>query len=402
MKILIINAWSSSLKYQLLEGENQKIIAKGIAERIGTEKSMITHYKEEKKFEFDKESKDHTEALKNILEILTNKEYGVLNDLQEIKAIGHRIVHGWEYFKESVIVKEKEKEEIRKLIPFAPLHNPSSLKVIEACEEILPETPNIAAFDTAFHQTIAPKDYLYPVPYERYQKYGVRKYGAHGISHQFIAQEISAHLWDEKLNIISCHLWNGASICAIKEGKCIDISMGFSPLTWLMMGTRSGDMDPSALLHVMHETNLTADEVINILNKESGFKGICKKFDSRDVVQGAMNDDEECSLAQEMFVERATNYITIYNNKLWWADVLVFTAGIGENSRFTRKWICENLKTLWVEIDDEKNHVRWGFRCISTKTSKIPIYVVPTNEEGMIAKDVYRLIKSEKNFFTKP
>ena len=399
MKILVINAWSSSLKYQLFDRENEKVLAKGIAERIGTPKSSITHTKGLEKREFEKDNKDHTQALQNILEILTDPEVGVLQDLKEIDAIGHRIVHGGEYFKGSTLVGEKEKEEIRKLIPFAPLHNPSALGGIEACEKILPWTPNIAAFDTAFHQTMAPKDYLYPVPYEWYQKYGVRKYGAHGISHKFIAQEISSHLGDETLNVISCHLGNGASICAIKEGKCIDISMGFSPLTWVMMGTRSGDIDPSALVHVMHETHLSADEIMEILNKESGFKGICGKFDSRDVVQGAMNDDDICTLAQEMFVDRVANYIAMYHNKLWGADVLVFTAWIGENSRFTRKWVGERLGTLGIEIDEEKNHVRGGFRCISTKTSKIPVYVVPTNEEWMIAKDVYEIMQKETTCF---
>ncbi len=397
MKILVLNAWSSSLKYQLFEWENKTVIAKGIVERIWERKSGIIHTKNEEKHEFEKEIRDHKEALQNVLDLLVSEKWGVLKDLHEIDAIGHRIVHGGEYFKGSVIVHEKEKEEIRKLIPFAPLHNPSALGWIEACEQILPWVPNIASFDTAFHQTMEAKDFLYPVPYEWYTQYGVRKYGAHGISHKFIAQEISSHLWDEELNLISCHLGNGASICAIKNWKCVDISMGFSPLTGVMMGTRSWDMDPSALQHVMHETELSYDEILTILNKESWLKGICKKSDSRDVVQGAMNDDEICTLAQEMFVDRIANYIAMYHNKLGWTDVLCFTAGIGENSRFTRKGVCERLQTLGIELDEEKNHIRWWFRRISTKNSKIPVFVVPTNEEYMIAQDVYELIEQPRD-----
>ena len=391
MKILTINAGSSSMKFSVMEIPEGKELINGYFQRIGLEGSFYDVKLNGEKLHRDIELTNHLVALECIKKELV--ELGVVSSLDEIDAVGHRVVHGGEAFNKSTIISAEMIETCKKYTKLAPLHNPANIACIEAAQEAFAGKPMVAVFDTAFHQSMEPVNYLYPIPYEWYEKYGVRKYGFHGTSHKYINREITAHFKNDNLKVISCHIGSGASICAINAGKVVDTSMGFSPMTGIMMGTRPGDMDPSILTYVSDEADMSIDEVMTMLNKHSGFEGICGKSDSRDVEDGIAAGDEKAILAQEMFVSRIANYIANYNNQLNGADVIVLTAGIGENSKDTRRDILAKIESLGVKLDADANNFRGEFRCISTEDSKIPVYVVPTNEELMIAIDTYELIK---------
>ena len=313
--------------------------------------------------------------------------------MDEIKGIGHRIVNGGPKYKDSILIDDDFIKEFENLIEYAPLHNPAHLVGIKAFKETLPNVKNVCVFDTAFHQTMDEVNYLYPVPYEWYTKYGIRKYGAHGTSHRFVYKTICEKLQRDDLKVISCHIGSGASLCAIDGGKVLDTSMGFTPLAGIMMGTRCGDVDASIIPYIMKKENLNIDEVINIFNKKSGLLGISGvSSDSRDIENGIKEGNERCILAQDMYVQKIANYIAMYNNLLNNADVIVFTAGVGENSVQTRQMIVDKIHSLGVSLDKELNNCRGVLRKISNEDSRIPVYIVPTNEELMIAKDTYELI----------
>ena len=391
MKILTINAGSSSLKFNVIELPEEKELINGYFQRIGIEGSFYYVKVNGEKTTHEVELKDHIDAVNYLKEELINNN--IVSSLDEIAGVGHRLVHGGDRFNKSILVNEEVLKEIEKFNDLAPLHNPANISCIRAFMKSMPNTPMVAVFDTAFHQTMEPEDYIYPVPYEWYSDYGVRKYGFHGTSHRFIAKEVEDNI-GPNLKVISCHLGSGASICAIKEGKSIDTSMGFSPLAGLMMGTRSGDIDESLIPYVVNKTGKTYDEVFEDLNKRSGFLGVSGvSSDSRDIEEGIKEGNERCILASKIFNQRVADYIASYNNKLGGADVIVFTAGLGENSIDTRTDIVKRIASLGVEIDLEKNDVRGKFTKISTDDSKIAVYVIPTNEELMIAKDTYDLVK---------
>ena len=391
MKILTINAGSSSMKFSVMDIPEGKELINGYFQRIGLEGSFYDVKINGEKLHRDEVLTNHLEALECIKKELI--ELNVVENLDEIDAVGHRLVHGGEKFKDSTIITDEVIEECKKFTKLAPLHNPAMLACIEAAKQAFPNKPMVAVFDTSLHQSMDKANYLYPVPYEGYTKYGVRKYGFHGTSHKFINREISKYLNRDDLKVISCHIGSGASICAIDSGKVVDTSMGFSPMTGIMMGTRPGDVDPSIVPYVAEEEGISIEEVMTTLNKHSGSEGICGKSDSRDIEDGIKAGDELCILANEMYVRRVANYIAMYNNELNGADVIVLTAGIGENSKDTRKEIIKHIESLGVKIDEEKNNFRGEFRCISTDDSKIPVYVIPTNEELMIALDTYNLVK---------
>ena len=391
MKILTINAGSSSMKFSVMEIPEGKELVNGYFQRIGLEGSFYDVKINGEKLHRDVVLTNHLDALECIKkEVL---ELGVVSNLDEIDAVGHRLVHGGEEFKNSVVITDEVIEACKKFTKLAPLHNPAMLTCIEAAKEAFAGKPMVAVFDTSFHQSMDKANYLYPVPYEWYTKYGVRKYGFHGTNHKFINREISSYLGRDDLKVISCHIGSGASVCAIDSGRVVDTSMGFSPMTGIMMGTRPGDIDPSIVPYIAEEANMEIDEVMSMLNKHSGLEGICGKSDSRDVEDGIAAGDEMCILAQDMYARRVANYIAMYNNELNGADVIVLTAGLGENSKDTRRDILALIESLGVKLDPEKNNFRGEFRLISTEDSKIPVYVVPTNEELMIALDTYDLIK---------
>ena len=390
MKILTINAGSSSMKFSVMEIPENKELVNGYFQRIGIDGSFYDVKINGEKLHRDVVLTNHLEALECVKKELV--ELGVVKSLDEIDAVGHRLVHGGEEFKSSTLITDEVIEACKKFTKLAPLHNPAMLACIEASKEAFPGTPMVAVFDTSFHQSMDAVNYLYPIPYEWYKKYGVRKYGFHGTSHKFINREISNKLGRNDLKVISCHIGSGASICAIDSGKVVDTSMGFSPMTGIMMGTRPGDIDASIVPYVAEEAGMTIAEVMNDLNKHSGYEGICGKSDSRDVEAAMANGDELAILAQKMYVRRIANYIAMYNNQLEGADVIVLTAGVGENSKGTRKEICEAIKTLGVDFDESLNDFRGEFRKITKESSKIPVYVVPTNEELMIALDTYEIV----------
>ena len=391
MKILTINAGSSSMKYSVIELPEEKELINGYFQRIGIGGSFYDIKFNGQKKHFDVELNNHLEALELLKKDIVNE--GIVNDLSEIDGIGHRLVHGGEKYKESVIIDDEVLSTCEKFKKLAKLHMPAMLSCIEASKEAFPNTKMVAVFDTAFHQSMKPVNFLYALPYEWYEKYGVRKYGFHGTSHRFINREICKKLGRDDLKVISCHIGSGASVCAIDSGKVVDTSMGFSPITGIMMGTRPGDVDPSIIEYMMDSAGLTLDEVMTAFNKKSGTQGICGKSDSRDIEDGIAAGDERCALAQEMYTWKVANYIATYNNMLGGADVIVLTAGIGENSKQTRKDIIDKIASLGVKIDDEANNFRGEERKISTEDSKIPVYVLPTNEELMIALDTYELVK---------
>ena len=392
MKILSVNAGSSSLKFQMYEMPEEKVLISGVFERIGIENSMYTI-----KINGNKTSKNallptHKEAVKLLVnELIENK---VIDSLDEIKGIGHRIVQGADKFESSVVIDDKVIETISELSALAPLHNPAAVIGIKAFKEIIPNAVAVAVFDTSFHQTMEKETYLYALPYNWYTDYQVRKYGAHGTSHKYVAGRLSKILNKEDIKVIVCHLGNGGSITAINNGKCVDTSMGFTPNAGIIMGTRCGDIDVSIVPYMMQKTNLTYQELDNVINKQSGLLGISGvSSDSRDIESGIKEGNERCILAQKMFVRKVVDYIAKYYVLLNGVDAIAFTAGIGENSISTRKHIIDSLKVLGIKLDEEANNIRGEEKLITTNDSSIPCYVIPTDEEVMMARDTYKFIE---------
>lgn len=391
MKIMSINAGSSSLKFSLFDMTTEEVLISGLFERIGIEQSSYTLKYKGDKIKVETDLPDHSVAVKILLEKLI--ELQVISTLEEIEGVGHRIVHGGDKYTESVMVTDEVVDDIIRFSDFAPLHNPAHAICIKAFREVLPKTPMVVVFDTAFHQTMEKSRYLYPVPYSWYENYHIRKYGAHGTSHRYIATKLKEELGRDNLNIISCHLGNGGSITAIKNGKCVDTSMGFTPHAGIMMGTRSGDIDVSIVPYIMEKEGKSASEIMDDLNKKSGFLGVSQlSSDSRDIEDGIKNGNEQCILAQEMYVNSIIKYIAQYYVLLGHVDAICFTAGIGENSPQTRLAIIERLAPLGIKMNIEKNNTRGKFAKINSDDSKVEIYVLPTNEELMIAKDTMNII----------
>ena len=387
MIILVVNCGSSSLKYQVLDMTDESVLCKGNAEKIGLEDSFIGHKKDGKTTNVKVYCKDHTAAFKNVLKILTS--------LDEIGAVGHRVLHGGAKFACSILVDDEVLKAIEECIPLGPLHNPANLMGIKACMEAMPGLKNVAVFDTAFHQTMAPSSYMYGLPYEYYTKYGIRKYGFHGTSHRFVARRTAEFLGrpQEGLKIISCHIGSGASICAIKDGKCVDTSMGLTPLEGLMMGTRCGDLDPAAITFIQKREGLEPEELDTLMNKKSGLLGIGGYSDARDIHTAIANGDEKAQLALDMFVHRVKKYIGSYIAELNGADALVFTAGLGENDDVFRSLTCKDMDYLGIKIDEEKNKgLRGKDADISAPDSKVKVLILPTNEELMIARDTFEIV----------
>ena len=395
MKILAVNAGSSSLKFTLIELPEKNVVASGLFEKIGINGSCYTIKYNGEKVKKEVNLVDHSVAVRILMEELINM--GIISSLDEIEGVGHRMVHGGQEFTESVVLTEDVLARVAKYNELAPLHNPANIMGVKAFMKALPNTIQVGVFDTAFHTTMKEAEYLYPVPYEWYEKYGVRKYGFHGTSHRFINKTISEYFGRNDLKVISCHSGNGGSITAIDSGQVVDTSMGFTPLAGIMMGTRSGDIDASMLSYLEGKTGKSLEELTNDLNKKSGLLGVSGvSSDSRDVEMAADEGNERAILAQEMYAKKIANYIAMYNNLLGGADVITLTAGVGENSKTMRKSIIEKIASLGVKIDDEKNDFRGEFRLISTDDSKIPVYVVPTDEELMIAMDTMEL-KNKNN-----
>lgn len=394
MKILVLNSGSSSLKYQLIDMTNEEVIAKGNFERIGQDNSFLTHKVGEEKHLIETPVKNHEEAIKLVLEQFTHPEYGVIKVLGEIDAVGHRLVHGGEKFSSSVVINDEVIEKVKECSSLAPLHNPAGILGIEACKRLMPGTPMVGVFDTAFHQTMPKEHYIYPIPYEYYEKYGIRKYGFHGTSHMFVSQRLAEieNKPIEEMKIVTCHLGQGASICAIEGGKSVDTSMGLTPLGGIPMVTRSGDLDPSILLYLMKKENLSSEEMENILNKQSGVQAVSGLVpDFREIETAGNNGDERAKIALDSFKYAIASYIAKYAVAMNGIDYIIFTGGIGENQINIRKGICEQLKFMGVEIDVEENNIRSEEKLISKPDAKVKIYVIPTNEELMIAKETQRL-----------
>ena len=390
MKILVLNSGSSSLKYEIIDMTTEKMLVKGYFERIGQQNSFLTHKVNGQKHKFEKYVKDHEQALKFIFTRLMHPSYGVIKSLDELGGIGHRVVQGGEKYSKPVKITDEVIEEIRKCSELAPLHNPAAILGIEACRKIASNIPMVAVFDTAFHQTIPEGRYMYPIPYEYYKKYGIRKYGAHGTSHQYVAYRVAEIMGEDvkKLKIVNCHLGQGASVCAIKNGESVETSMGLTPLGGIAMGTRSGDLDPSVVTYIMKKENLSAQEMEDILNKQSGVFGISGvSVDFRDIENEALAGGTQAQLALDVYHYSVASYVAKCAVAMGGIDVLTFTAGVGEKGPISRKAICEQLEFFGVKIDDEKNQVRGEEIEISSEDSKVKVYVVPTNEELMIAKD---------------
>ena len=396
MKILVLNCGSSSLKYQLIKMETEEVLASGKYERIGEKEAFITHKVNGQKIQIENPAYNHTEAIEFTLKQLTNPEYKVIDSLDEIEAIGHRLVHGGEKISESVLIDEKVEEVLKEYSDLAPLHNPACILGIEACKNVMPGKPMVGVFDTAFHQTIPKERYIYPIPYEYYKKYGVRKYGFHGTSHMYVSQRLAEieNKNIEDLKIVTCHLGQGSSICAIQGGKSVDTSMGLTPLGGIPMVTRSGDLDPSILLYIMKKEKLTPDQMENILNKKSGVSGISGLApDFRVIETESYNDNETAKIAMESFKYAIASYIAKYAVAMNGIDYIIFTGGVGENQINIRKGICEQLTFMGVELDEDANNMRGEEKVISKEMSKVKVYVIPTNEELMIAKETKRLVK---------
>lgn len=391
MKILSVNAGSSSLKFQAYEMPEEKVLISGLFERIGIDGSYTIKYNGEK-IKKDVPLHNHKDAVNILIEELMN--YNIVQSLDEIKGVGHRVVHGGDKYTSSVLINDDVINVLNELTPLAPLHNPANVAVINVFQELIKNATQVAVFDTAFHQTMKPDVYLYPVPYEWYQKYSVRKYGFHGTSHRYVSERCAEILGKKDAKIITCHIGNGGSISAVASGKCVDTSMGLSPNAGIMMGSRSGDIDASMVLFMHQNANMSIEEIDNALNKKSGLLGISEvSSDSRDIENGIKEGNEKCALAQKMYVRRVINYIAQYYVELGGADAIVFTAGVGENSISTRHEIMEGLSALGVEIDEEANNTRGKEIMITKPTSKVPCYVIPTDEEVMIARDTYQFIK---------
>ena len=396
MKILVLNCGSSSLKYQLINMENEEVLASGKYERIGEDEAFITHKVNGKKIEIKHPAKTHEEAIDFTLKQLIHPEYKVIDNLDEISAIGHRLVHGGEKINKSVVITDEVVDVLKECIDLAPLHNPAGIIGIEACKKVMPGKPMVGVFDTAFHQSIPKERYIYPIPYEYYKKCGIRKYGFHGTSHMYVSQRLAKIVGKdiEELKIVTCHLGQGSSICAVQGGKSVDTSMGLTPLAGIPMVTRSGDLDPSVVTFIMKKENLNAEEVENILNKKSGVQGISGLApDFREIEAASYGDNERAEIAMEKFKYEIASYIAKYGVAMNGIDYIVFTGGVGENQINIRKGICEKLEFLGVKLDVEANNIRGEEKEISSKDSKIKVYVVPTNEELMIAKETERLVK---------
>ena len=396
MKILVLNCGSSSLKYQLIDMDTEAVMAKGLCERIGIEGSRLKHQPAGKDdVIFNDYMQDHSVAVKMVLDALTDANHGVVKSMKEINALGHRVVHGGEYFASSVIIDDAVKEALQKCCELAPLHNPANLIGIEACEKIMPGVPQVGVFDTAFHQTMPERAYLYAIPYEYYEKYKIRRYGFHGTSHRFVSEE-AAKMMDrpyDQTKTITCHLGNGGSICAVRNGKSIDTTMGFTPLEGLVMGTRAGDVDAAVITFLMEKENLTPQEMDNILNKKSGVLGISGvSSDFRDVEEASEHGNERAGMALDVFAYKVAKRIGAYAAAMNGVDCIVFTAGLGENSASTRRLICDYLGYLGVHIDSYNNSLRGKAIDISTPDSRVRVFVIPTNEELVIARDTKELL----------
>lgn len=397
MKILVINCGSSSLKYQLIDMVNENSLASGVVERIGLDKSVLTQKVDgREKYVLNKDMKDHKDAIKVVLETLVDSENGVISSMDEINAVGHRVVHGGEKYSKSVLVTDEVMKELEECAKLAPLHNPPNIIGIEACQALMPETPMVVVFDTAFHQTMPEKAFLYAIPYELYEKHNIRKYGFHGTSHSYVSK-VAAEVMKKDikdLKIITCHLGNGSSVAAIDGGKCVDTSMGFTPLEGLAMGTRCGDIDPAVLVYLVKELGYSIDEVNDILNKKSGVLGISGvSSDFRDIEDAAAENNHRAQLALDIFIYRVKQYIGSYAASMGGVDAVVFTAGVGENSPEMREEITKNMSFMGVELDAVKNKVRGKLTEISKEDSKVKVFVIPTNEELVIARDTLDIIK---------
>lgn len=391
MKILSVNAGSSSLKFQLYEMPEEKVLISGLMERIGDEKSFYTIKLNGEKIKKEAFLENHEKAFEALVKEL--EENDVVESLDEIKGIGHRIVQGGDYFDKTVIINEDVLSKIEELSSLAPLHNPAAAKGIKAAMEVFPGAVQTAVFDTAFHQTMPKENYLYALPYNLYTDYKVRRYGAHGTSHKYVSMRLNELLGKKDTKLITCHIGNGASISAIVNGKCLNTSMGLTPNAGLIMGTRCGDIDASIIPYIMEKTNMSPKEIDTMINKESGLLALSKKSaDSRDIEDGIASGDENCILAQKMYVRRIIDYIAKYYVEMNGCDAICFTAGIGENSKDTRRDIINGLSSLGVKLDSEANNVRGKERLISTEDSSIKCYIIPTDEELMIAKDTYELV----------
>ncbi|MCI2146497.1 MAG: acetate kinase [Clostridiales bacterium] len=399
MKVLVINCGSSSLKYQVLDMDGENLLAKGLVERIGMDGSVITHTKigSEDKWKNEVPMPTHKEAIEQVLNAIVDPEHGVLKDMSELGAVGHRVVHGGERYANSVLIDEEVLTHLDELSELAPLHNPANILGIRACQKLMPNTPMVAVFDTAFHQTMPAESYIYALPYEYYEKYGVRRYGFHGTSHKYVADRaakmMNVSLDDMKL--ITCHLGNGASVSAIKRGKCIDTSMGFTPLEGLVMGTRCGDIDPSITTYISEKEHLSAEEMNEIMNKKSGVLGISGiSSDFRDIEAAAEEGNERAQLALKVFAHKVRAYIGAFIAEMNGLDALVFTAGVGENDIAMRDIICNDLGNLGIKLDLVKNKIRGKECIISRSDSPVTIMLIPTNEELMIARDTVDIVEN--------
>ena len=396
MNVLVINAGSSSLKYQLVNVETQDVLAKGICERVGSAEAFHKHGIDENELVIDEPMEDHNAAMAVVLQALTSGPNAAIDSLDDIDAIGHRVVQGGKYFDRSVVIDEDVIARIDELAELAPLHNKAALMGIKACQEQMPGKPMVAVFDTSFFQSIPPKAYMYPLPYELYEKYAIRKYGAHGTSHRYIAERAAAFMDEpiEDLKLITCHLGNGCSVSAIDHGVAVDTSMGLTPLDGLMMGTRCGAIDPAIVPFIMEKENLTTQEVNDLMNKKSGLLGISGiSNDLRSVRDASESGNERAQLAYEMYSNSVKKYIGQYTAVMGGVDAIVLTAGVGENCEKMRRMIFAGLQPLGIKIDPEKNKLRGHEREISTDDSAVRIVVIPTNEEYMIARDTYQLVK---------
>ena len=400
MKVLVINAGSSSLKYQLLDTDNQEVLAKGLCERIGIDGKFT--YKpqlagKEKLDAVDVAMPTHSEAIQTVLDALVDARNGVIGSMKEIDAVGHRVVHGGEAFNQSVLITDEVMKAIEECIPLAPLHNPANITGINACTAVMgKDVPQVAVFDTAFHQTMPPKAFMYALPYAYYENDKVRRYGFHGTSHKYVAGRAAAMLGKkpEELKLISCHLGNGSSVTAVDGGKSVDTSMGFTPLAGLPMGTRAGDLDAGILQYVMNKYGLSIDEMLNVLNKKSGVEGLSGvSSDFRDLENAAAEGNEKASLSREKFAYEVKKYVGAYAAAMGGVDAIIFTAGVGENDKAIRAMVCKGLEYMGVKLDDEANSVRGKETVISTADSKVKVLLIPTNEELMIAMDTASIVK---------
>ena len=396
MKILVLNSGSSSLKYQVIDTETGEMLVKGYYERIGQVGAFLTHKVNGEKHHFEHPAKNHEKAIQFVMKRLTSDHYGVFKSLDELDAIGHRVVHGGEQFKDAVLITDEVIQEIKENAMLAPLHNPAAILGIEACQKVVPNKPMVAVFDTAFHQTISKEKYIYPIPYEYYEKYGIRKYGFHGTSHQYVANRVAEILGKDikELKIVNCHLGQGASICAIKNGESVETSMGLTPLGGIPMGTRSGDLDPSVVTYLMKKEELDADDVEEVLNRESGVYGISMvSVDFRDIEAEALAGGKHAKLALDAYHYSIAGYIAKCAVAMGGIDVLTFTAGVGEKSPYSRSEICKQLGIFGVEISGKANLVKGEEAEISSPNSKVKVFVIPTNEELMIAQETAKLVK---------